>query len=69
MAVTLERKITSTVGLMEFVPVKVREEKALPLASGYLPLHALSQANAYIIVPAESEGYPEGATVHARLIP
>jgi molybdopterin biosynthesis enzyme len=69
MAVTLARKVTSAVGLLELVPVRVHEEKALPLASGYLPLHALSQANAYIVVPAESEGYPEGATVNARIIP
>jgi molybdopterin molybdotransferase len=67
--VTLERKVTSTVGLQELIPVRVREGKALPLASGYLPLHALSQANAYILVPAESEGLPEGAMVGARLMP
>jgi molybdopterin molybdotransferase len=69
MVLTLERKITSAIGLLEFVPVRVHQEKALPLASVYLPLHALSQANAYIVVPAESEGYPEGAIVTARLIP
>lgn len=67
--VRLERKIASTIGLLELVPVRVHEEKAMPLASGYLPLRALSQANAYILVPAESEGYPEGVNVSARLIP
>ncbi len=67
--VTLERKVASTVGLLEFVPVRLREGKALPLASGYLPLHALSQADGYILVPAESEGYPQDATVGVRLMP
>jgi len=65
----LERKVASAIGLVEVVPVRVQGGRALPLASGYLPLQALAQANGYIVVPAGSEGFPEGATVAVRPMP
>jgi len=69
MDVVLARKITSTLGLVEVVPVKREADGAVPLASGYLPLQTLVRADGYIVVPAASEGFPAGATVEMRPLP
>jgi molybdopterin molybdotransferase len=61
--VTLSRKIPSTVGLAELVLVRRDGNRAEPLASKHLTLSALSAANAWLLVPAESEGFPAGAQV------
>jgi molybdopterin biosynthesis enzyme len=63
---TLARKIASPLGLAEVVPMRVHAGSAEPIASGYLPLSALAQANGWVLVPAESEGYPPGAEVVIR---
>jgi molybdopterin biosynthesis enzyme len=62
----LSRKITSTVGMAEVVPVRCRDDTVEPLASGYLSFSALARADGWILVPAESEGYPAGARVAVR---
>jgi molybdopterin biosynthesis enzyme len=59
----LARKIASPLGLAEVVPVRCRDGRAEPLASGYLPLAAIAQADGWIFVPAGSEGYPAGQAV------
>ncbi|MGN6572039.1 MAG: molybdopterin-binding protein [Pseudolabrys sp.] len=61
--VRLTRKIASTVGMTELVPVTRDGRGADPLASRYLPLSAISRADGYVLVPAESEGYSAGAAV------
>ena len=63
---TLTRKIASTVGLSEVVPVRRDGGKAEPLASKYLPLSALARADGWVLVPADSEGYADGAQVAVR---
>jgi len=63
---TLARKVASPLGLAEVVPVRVRDGKAEPIASGYWPLQAIAQADGWILVPPESEGYPAGASVVVR---
>lgn len=65
----LAQKITSTLGLAELVPVARHGEGLKPLAFGYLPLRALTSAAGYVLVPADSEGYPAGATVEMRPLP
>jgi len=65
----LARKVTSTVGLAEVVPVARGAEGVEPLASGYLPLQALARADGWILVPPDSEGFPAGATVEVRSFP
>lgn len=65
----LSRKVTSMVGMAEVVPVRCRERAAEPLASGYLSFSALARADGWILVPAESEGYPAGAPVAVRPLP
>ena len=68
-AVTLTRKIASTLGLVELVPVAREAGGVAPLASGYLALQALARADGYVVVPADSEGFPAGARVEMRPLP
>jgi molybdopterin molybdotransferase len=67
--VTLARKIVSTIGLAEVVPVGYCEGGVEPLASGYFPARSLTHAAGWIYVPPESEGFPQGATVELRPFP
>jgi len=69
MPVTLARKIVSTVGLAEIVPVRVAEQGAEPLASGHWPMQALTRADGWVLVPPESEGFAAGATLEMRAFP
>jgi molybdopterin biosynthesis enzyme len=62
----LARKVTSTVGLAEVVPVRRHAGQAEPLATKYLPLSSLARSDGWILVPAESEGYSAGAAVQVR---
>jgi molybdopterin molybdotransferase len=67
--VMLNRKVTSRLGMTEVVPVRRTADGVEPLAADYLPHAALVQANGYILVPADSEGYPAGASVAVRPMP
>jgi molybdopterin biosynthesis enzyme len=69
MPITLARKIVSTVGLAEVVPVRITEQGAEPLASGYWPMQALARADGWVLVPPESEGFAAGATLEMRPFP
>jgi molybdopterin biosynthesis enzyme len=62
----LARKVTSTIGLAELVPVRRSGGEAEPLASKYLPLSALARSDGWILVPADSEGYSAGTPVQVR---
>jgi molybdopterin molybdotransferase len=62
----LSRKVASAIGLAELVPVRRSGGEAEPLATRYLPLSALTRADGWILVPAESEGYPAGTPVQVR---
>jgi molybdopterin biosynthesis enzyme len=63
---TLARKVASTVGLTEVVPVRRNGDNAEPLAMKYLPLSALARSDGWILAPADSEGYAVGAQVQVR---
>jgi molybdopterin molybdotransferase len=67
--VALTRKVASALGMAEIVLVRRREGKAEPLASGYLPAQAIAQGDGWILVPADSEGYPAGTEVMVRPLP
>jgi len=68
--VTLSRKVSSQVGIAEFVPLaRTGKDEAEPLASGTIPVSALARADGWLLVPAESEGYPAGTSVEMRLFP
>ena len=62
----LTRKHASPLGLTEVVPVRAHGGKAEPIAAGYWPLSAILHVNGWILVPADSEGYPAGAEVVLR---
>jgi molybdopterin biosynthesis enzyme len=66
---TLIGKITSTVGLTELVLVRQAGDGVEPLASKYLPLATLAQADGWIVIPAASEGLPTGARVTVYPLP
>jgi molybdopterin molybdotransferase len=66
---SLTRKVASPLGLAEVVPVRLRDGTAEPLASGHWPLAAIAQADGWILVPPDSEGYPAGAEVVVRFMP
>jgi molybdopterin biosynthesis enzyme len=65
----LKRKVTSTIGLTELVPVSCAGGVAEPLASGYLSLESLARSDGWIVVPAESEGFAAGTPVAVRSWP
>ncbi|HET7091846.1 MAG TPA: molybdopterin-binding protein [Thermomicrobiales bacterium] len=62
----LGRKIASPLGLAEIVPIRRRLGRVEPCAAGYLPMQALARAEGWVLVPADSEGYPAGARVVVR---
>lgn len=68
-SVTLTRKIVSTVGIAEVVPVRPVEGGAEPLASGHWPLQALTRADGYVLIPPETEGLAAGSTIKMRAFP
>jgi molybdopterin molybdotransferase len=69
MKMTLTRKIVSTVGLAEVVPVRQCDGGVEPVAAGFFPLRAMARADGYVLVAAESEGVPAGAVVEVRSLP
>jgi molybdopterin molybdotransferase len=59
----LKRKVTSTIGMTELIPIACADGMADPLGSGYLSLTALTRSDGWIVVPADSEGFPAGTPV------
>jgi molybdopterin biosynthesis enzyme len=62
----LMRKVASPLGLAEVVPVRRRFAQIEPLAGSYLSTQTLARSDGWILVPADSEGYPAGAKVPVR---
>jgi molybdopterin molybdotransferase len=62
----LTRKAASNPGMAELIPVRCHGGTAEPLGTGYLSLQALAQADGWILVPADREGYPAAAEVMVR---
>jgi molybdopterin molybdotransferase len=62
----LARKVSSTVGLAEVVPVRRSAGQVEPMAIKYLPLSSLARSDGWILVPADSEGYSAGSSVQVR---
>jgi molybdopterin biosynthesis enzyme len=65
----LTRKLASGLGLTEVVPVRLTADGAEPIASGYLPLSSLAGSDGWVLIAADSEGYPPGAEVVIRAWP
>jgi molybdopterin biosynthesis enzyme len=60
---SLRRKVTSTIGIAELIPVSCSNGMAEPLGSGYLSLTALSRSDGWIVAPPDSEGFAAGSAV------
>ena len=66
--VRLKRKLVSTVGRVDYARVQRQANEATPLAiSGASILSSTTRADGFVIVPTDSEGYPEGAEVDMLL--
>lgn len=68
-SMTVTRKIVSEIGLMELRPVRcLGARSAEPIAFfAEAGLSALTEADGFVLVPENSEGYPQGATVTVYL--
>src|SRR5262249_18070602 len=65
-AMTLARKVSSTGGLAEVVPIRRTAGEGEPLAMKYLPPPSLARSDGWILIPADSEGYSAGTSVQVR---
>jgi molybdopterin molybdotransferase len=65
----LTKKVTSTIGLAEVVLVRLSADGAEPIASGIFPWSALLNADGWILVPPDSEGFAAGTAVEVRSLP
>lgn len=60
----LTRKLVSTVGRVDYARVLLRGDEAEPLAiSGASILSSTTRADGFVVVAADSEGFPPGAEV------
>ncbi|MCH8466025.1 MAG: hypothetical protein LAT78_05565 [Roseinatronobacter sp.] len=64
----LSQKISSAVGISEFVLLAEAGEGILPFPTGNVTISSLAQASAFAILPPESEGLPAGAELPCILL-
>jgi molybdopterin molybdotransferase len=65
---TLTRKLSSTIGRLDYARVRVTEDAVEPLAiGGASVLSSTTRADGFVIVPADSEGFAAGADVKVWL--
>jgi molybdopterin biosynthesis enzyme len=64
----LAQKIASSVGIAEIVLLGEQDGAWTPLVVGDLPLTAIARAEAWLVVPGDSEGYAAGTPVDAYLL-
>jgi len=64
----LQRKIASTVGIAEIVLLEQIDETWMPMAVGDMSLEATARADAWLAVPAASEGFAAGTPVDAYVL-
>ena len=62
----LSRKLSSAIGISELALLRRNTDGFEPLALGDLPLAAISEADAWSMIPPESEGFAAGALVAAE---
>jgi molybdopterin molybdotransferase len=64
----LARKLVSQVGRVDYARVRLVDEQAEPIAiSGASILTSTTATSGFVVVPADSEGYPAGAEVEVFL--
>jgi len=65
---TLRRKLVSVVGRLDYARVALVEGEVEPLAiSGAAILSSTTRADGFVVIPADSEGFPAGAPVDVFL--
>lgn len=65
---TLARKLTSAVGRLDYARVRWSQGNVEPLAiGGASVLSSTTRADGFVLVPADSEGYPAGAEIEVWL--
>jgi molybdopterin biosynthesis enzyme len=64
----LQRKIASTVGIAEIVLLEQIDETWMPMTVGDMSLEATARADAWLAVPAASEGFAAGTPVDAYML-
>ena len=67
-ALPLVRKIASSVGITELALLEKAEQGWMPIAVGALSLEAIARADAWMAIPAASEGFAAGAVVGAYML-
>jgi molybdopterin biosynthesis enzyme len=67
-ALPLARKLASSVGVAEIALLGRSNDSWMPLAVGDLPLEIIVNADAWLMVPASSEGFAAGTPVAAYLL-
>jgi molybdopterin molybdotransferase len=64
----LARKISAPIGRLDYARVRIVDGRAEPLATGSASvLSSTTRADGFVIVPADSEGFPPGADVNVWL--
>jgi molybdopterin molybdotransferase len=64
----LARKLTSVVGRLDYARVRIEAGRVEPLAiGGASVLSSTTRADGFVVIPADSEGYPPGAEVQVNL--
>jgi molybdopterin molybdotransferase len=64
----LQRKIASSVGIAEIVLLEKIEAGWMPLAVGDLSVETIARADAWLLVPGESEGFAAGTRADAYML-
>jgi molybdopterin molybdotransferase len=64
----LARKVASQVGIAEIVLLERKNGGWMPSAVGDLPLAAIARADAWLLVPASSEGFAAGSPADAYML-
>lgn len=64
----LARPVTSTRSMAEIIPVRRRAAQVEPLGGDW-SAQSIARADGWILVPAESDGFPAGTRVQMRLWP
>ncbi len=66
--VRLTRKLVSTVGRVDYARVQIHGNEATPMAIGGASiLSSTTRSDGFVIVPSDSEGFPDGAQVEVFL--
>ena len=67
-ALTLGRKVVSRIGRLELARLRITADRAEPIAvADDHTLATATEADGFLLVPEQSEGYPAGSRVEAYL--